>query len=80
MNWLLFIILGAGCGWVSAGPLSGKKDGNLIAAMAVGAGAGLLFGWLVSVLFGFLFLLAKLLCVVFGVLIVLALLGAGKSE
>ncbi len=48
--------------------------------MAVGAVVALLLGWLVSFLFGFLFFLVKLLCVVFGVLVVLALLGAGKSE
>ena len=48
--------------------------------MAVGAVTALLLGWLVSFLFGFLFLLAKILCVVFGVLVVLALMGAGKSD
>jgi len=80
MNSFLLIILGAGCGWLSAGPLSGKKDGNVVGAMAVGAVTALLLGWLVSFLFGFLFLLAKILCVVFGVLVVLALMGAGKSD
>jgi len=80
MNWILFIVLGAGCGWLSAGPLSGRKDGNVVGGMAVGAVVALLLGWVVSFLFGFLFFLVKILCVVFGVLVVLALLGAGKSE
>ena len=80
MNWFFLIILGAGCGWISAGPLSGKKDGNVVGAMAVGALAALLLGWLAGILFGLLAFLVKLLCVVFGVLVVLAFLGVGKSE
>ena len=77
MNWLLYIGIGAGCGWLSA---AAKKDGEVVGSVAAGALAGLVLGVAVSFLFAFLFFVAKLLCVVFGVLIVLALLGAGKSD
>ena len=80
MNWFLFIILGAGCGWLSAGPLSGKSDGNVGASMAIGALSAVVIGVLVTFVIAALATLVKLAIVVFGVLIVLALLGAGKSD
>ena len=80
MNWVLFAILGAGCGWLTSGPLSGKRDANVIGAMAGGAIAAVLLGVLVSFVFSALFFLIKITYIVFGVLIVLALLGAGDSD
>ena len=48
--------------------------------MAAGAIGALLIGLLVPFVFGFLFFIAKLACVVFGVFILLAVLGFGDSD
>jgi hypothetical protein len=77
MNWLLFIILGAGCGWISARSSGEKAVGGSVVA---GALAGIVLGVVVTIAFAFLFFIAKVILVVFGVLVVLALLGAGKSD
>ena len=80
MNLFLFILIGAGCGWISAGPLSGNKGGNVVGSVAAGAIGGLVIGLVVSFVFGFLFFIAKLASVVFGVFILLAVLGFGDSD
>jgi hypothetical protein len=76
MSLLLFIFLGAGCGWMSAASADGKPGGSVVA----GAIGGLLLGLVANFVFGFLFFLVKVAFVVFGVLILLALLGAGDSD
>ena len=80
MEWLLFIAIGAGCGFVSARSRGASKTGDVMGSMAVGAIAAIVLGVLVTFVFSFLFFLAKVACVIFGVLLVLALLGVGKSD
>ena len=80
MNWILFAIIGAACGWVTAGPGSDKKGAEVLGSMAVGAIAAIVLAFLVGFVFSALFLLVKIAFVVFGVLVLLALLGAGKSD
>lgn len=80
MNWLLFIVIGAGCGWVSAGLRGGKKGADLLGPMALGAVAAVVVGVVVTVVFAALLFLLKVVLVIFGVLLLLSLLGAGKSD
>lgn len=80
MHWLLFAILGAGCGWLSATTRGGNQGGKVIAPMVIGAIAAVALSALVSFVFSALFFLVKVACVVFGVLVVLALFGAGDSD
>jgi hypothetical protein len=77
MNWLLFITLGAGCGWISARSSGEKAVGG---PMIAGAVVAVVLGALVTFVFSFLVLLAKAICVVIGVLVVLALFKGGKSD
>jgi len=80
MNWLLFIVLGAGCGWVSAGLIRGKKGTEVLGSMAVGAIGAVIVGVLVTVVFAALFFLLQVALVIFGALLLLALIGAVKSD
>ena len=80
MHWFLYIIIGAGCGWLAADPWGGKKKGKVLPSMAVGAVGGVAIGVVVGFVFSALILIVKVLCVVFGVFVLLALLGVGKSD
>jgi uncharacterized membrane protein YeaQ/YmgE (transglycosylase-associated protein family) len=77
MNWLLFITLGAACGWLAAGD---KKGGQVLGSMAVGALGAVLVGFVVTFVFAALFFLLKVVLVIFGALLLLSLLGSGKSD
>jgi hypothetical protein len=58
----------------------GSKGGNVVGSMARRAVAAVLLGVLVSFVFFALFFLVKVICVLFGVLILLAMFGAGDSD
>ena len=77
MNWLLFITLGAGCGWLAAGD---KKGGEVVGSMAVGVLGAVIVGAVVTFAFAAIFFLLKVVLVIFGALFLLSLLGAGKSD
>jgi len=80
MTWFIFILIGAACGFASAGLKGGKRGSGLLVAVVEGAVTALIIWVVLKLVLKMVFSFLPILIAIVGVLFVLSLLGVGKKS